>query len=94
MAIKTGNSGKNILSGTSGIDTGVGAEIAATIAEDASLGSAVRIRRIGAPRTPIPYAPPLEDALKLTERRIVAGILDILSVQGAARNRRPDASIQ
>jgi acetoin:2,6-dichlorophenolindophenol oxidoreductase subunit beta len=45
---------------------GFGAEIAATVAEE--LG--IPVRRLGAPRIPIPYAPPLEAELKITPARI------------------------
>lgn len=46
---------------------GFGAEVAATVAE--SLPDA-RVRRLGAPRVPIAYAPNLEDAVRVDEDRI------------------------
>lgn len=45
---------------------GFGAEIAATVAEE--LG--IRVKRIGGPRIPVGYAPPLEDEARLTSERI------------------------
>jgi pyruvate dehydrogenase E1 component beta subunit len=47
---------------------GFGAEIAATIAEHATLRSP--IRRLGAPRAPIAYAPPAEMAIRVTAAMI------------------------
>jgi pyruvate dehydrogenase E1 component beta subunit len=48
---------------------GFGAEIAATVAE-ALPGTP--IRRLGAPRIPIPYAPPLEETVRVTAADIAA----------------------
>jgi pyruvate/2-oxoglutarate/acetoin dehydrogenase E1 component len=49
---------------------GFGAEIVATIAE--ALGGSAVVRRLGAPRVPIGYAPSLEDAARVSEAAIVA----------------------
>ncbi len=49
---------------------GFGAEVAATVAEE--LGAPVR--RLGAPRIPIPYAPPLEDRARVTEEMIIDAV--------------------
>jgi pyruvate dehydrogenase E1 component beta subunit len=53
---------------------GFGAEVAATVAEE--LG--VRVKRLGAPRIPVPYAPPLEDICKITPARIVTAVREML----------------
>lgn len=45
---------------------GFGAEIAATVAEE----TGAPVRRLGAPRAPIAYAPNLEDQLRITPARI------------------------
>ena len=52
---------------------GFGAEVAATVAEE--LGA--RVRRLGAPRIPIPYAPPLEDRARVTEDMIAAAVREM-----------------
>ena len=52
---------------------GFGAEVAATVAEE--LGAPVR--RLGAPRIPIPYAPPLEDRVRVTEDMIAAAVREM-----------------
>ena len=52
-------------------DGGFGAEIAATAAEEI-LG--VRVARLGAPRIPIPYAPPLEDTVQVTAEMIIGAV--------------------
>jgi pyruvate dehydrogenase E1 component beta subunit len=53
---------------------GFGAEIAATVAE--RLG--VKVRRLGAPRAPIGYAPPLEDAVRVSEAMTVAAVREMI----------------
>ena len=53
---------------------GFGAEIAATVAEE--LG--VPVRRLGAPRAQIAYAPPLEDALRVTAPMVAAAVRDFI----------------
>ena len=52
---------------------GFGAEVSATVAEE--LG--VPVRRLGAPRIPIPYAPPLEDRARVTEDMIAAAVREM-----------------
>jgi len=53
---------------------GVGAEILASTVEALACERRIAVRRLGAPRVPAPYSPPLEDALKLTCGRILAAI--------------------
>jgi acetoin:2,6-dichlorophenolindophenol oxidoreductase subunit beta len=49
---------------------GFGAEIAATVAEE----TGVPVRRLGAPRVPIAYAPNLENQLRVTAAAIAAAV--------------------
>ena len=49
---------------------GFGAEIVATVAE--RFGGAVAVKRLGSPRAPVGYAPPLEDAVRVSEAAIAA----------------------
>jgi pyruvate/2-oxoglutarate/acetoin dehydrogenase E1 component len=51
---------------------GFGAEIAATVAERLHKALKAPVRRLGAPRVPISYAPPLEDVVRVSEAMIVA----------------------
>ena len=53
---------------------GFGAEIAAVAAERLR----IPVRRLGAPRAPIGYAPPVEDAVRVTETMTVAAVRDML----------------
>ena len=53
---------------------GFGAEIAATLAEE--LG--VRVKRLGAPRLPVPYAPPLEEICRIAPARIADAVRAML----------------
>lgn len=51
---------------------GFGAEIAATIAEELHASLKAPVKRLGAPRTPMPYAKPLEDQVRITTAHVVA----------------------
>ncbi len=53
---------------------GFGAEICAFVAE--RLGGDLKspVGRVGAPRTPVPYSPPLEDAYRVTEEKVIQEI--------------------
>jgi pyruvate dehydrogenase E1 component beta subunit len=53
---------------------GFGAEVAASVAE----ATGCRIRRLGAPRIPVGYAPTLEEAARVRPAAIVAAALDLL----------------
>ena len=49
---------------------GIGAEVAATVA-DALIGRLkAAVKRLGSPSVPIAYAPPLEDMLRITPTKI------------------------
>jgi pyruvate dehydrogenase E1 component beta subunit len=50
---------------------GFGAEIAATVAERLHRRLQAPVKRLGAPRAPIAYAPPLEDAVRVSETAIL-----------------------
>ena len=51
---------------------GFGAEITATVAERLHHALKAPVKRLGAPRIPISYAPPLEDTVRVSEAMIVA----------------------
>ena len=53
---------------------GFGAEIAATIGEECAGRLLGPVLRIGAPRIPVPYSPPLEDVYRVTAEKISAGL--------------------
>ena len=52
---------------------GFGAEVAATVAEVMGDRLATPVRRLGAPRIPIPYAPPLEDLCRVR-------VIDVMNI--------------
>jgi pyruvate dehydrogenase E1 component beta subunit len=54
--------------------SGFGAEVAATAAE----ATGCRVRRLGAPRIPVGYAPTLEEAARVRPAAIVAAALELL----------------
>jgi pyruvate dehydrogenase E1 component beta subunit len=51
---------------------GFGAEVVSTVVERLGPARVKAARRLGAPRIPIPFSPPLEDAVKVTPAKIVA----------------------
>jgi len=57
-------------------DGGFGAEVVATAAEEIP---SLKVARLGAPRIPIPYAPPLEETVCVTANDIVAAVKRIAS---------------
>lgn len=57
---------------------GFGAEIAATIAEEAFEHLDAPIKRIAAPDTPVPFSPPLEKAYIPQVEDVVAGLKDLV----------------
>ena len=58
---------------------GFGAEIAATVAERLHGRLKAPVRRLGAPRIPISYAPPLEDAARVSEEVTMKAVRDLLA---------------
>ena len=58
---------------------GFGAEIAATINEECAGLLLGPVLRIGAPRIPVPYSPPLEDVYRVTAEKIAAGLRKVIS---------------
>jgi pyruvate dehydrogenase E1 component beta subunit len=57
---------------------GFGAEVAATVSETLGDCLAAPVRRLGAPRIPIPYAPPLEDLCRVR----VADVMNTVEEMG------------
>jgi pyruvate dehydrogenase E1 component beta subunit len=53
---------------------GFGAEIAAVVAEEAHGALKAPVRRLGSPRAPIAYAPPLEDLRRVTPAHIARAV--------------------
>lgn len=53
---------------------GFGAEIAASVAEALHGHLKAAVRRLGAPRIPVAYAPPLEDRARVREEQIVEAV--------------------
>ena len=53
---------------------GFGAEVAATVAEQLAADLRAPVRRLGAPRVPIPYSRPLEAACRVSAEDVAAAI--------------------
>ncbi len=58
--------------------SGFGAEVAATVGEQRFGALRAPVRRLGAPRIPISYAPPLEDVARVGEEQIVAAARELM----------------
>ncbi len=61
---------------------GFGAEVAASVAERLWDRLQAPVRRLGAPRAPIAYAPPLEDRLRVTAGDVAAAVEELVSDRG------------
>ncbi|WP_114377913.1 alpha-ketoacid dehydrogenase subunit beta [Elioraea thermophila] len=58
---------------------GFGGEILARVVERLGPGALKAARRLGAPRLPVPFSPPLEDAMRVTEAKILAAAKSLLA---------------
>ena len=58
---------------------GFGAEISADITENLNQSLKTYVRRIGAPRTPVPYSEPMENEYRVTTTRIIKKAKDLFS---------------
>ena len=63
--------------------SGFGAEIAASVAQDMFAALRAPIRRLGAPRIPISYSPPLEDTVRVGVENIVAAARSLVEKEQA-----------
>jgi pyruvate dehydrogenase E1 component beta subunit len=61
---------------------GFGAEIAATVSEEMFHRLSAPVRRLGAPRVPVSYAPPLEAEVKIQAERDLAPAMRALAAAG------------
>ncbi len=69
--------GRLLVAQESVVTAGFGAEVAARALERLGPARVRAVRRLGFPRVPIPFAPPLEDALKVTPERIAAAAAEM-----------------
>lgn len=65
---------------------GFGAEIAATVAESLDRELKAPVRRLGAPRIPVAYAPPLEDKARITAEHIAATLRELVAMRRHIRS--------
>ncbi|SEO41949.1 pyruvate dehydrogenase E1 component beta subunit [Salinihabitans flavidus] len=63
---------------------GFGAEIAASVAEALHYRLRAPVRRLGAPRIPVAYAPPLEDQARVTDKAITDAVRGMVVPQTVA----------
>ncbi len=58
---------------------GFGGEVVSTVIERLGPSRVKAARRLGAPRIPVPFSPPLEDAVKVTPSKIVAAAKAVMA---------------
>ena len=51
---------------------GFGAEVVASVIDELGPDNVKAVKRLGAPRSPIPFSPPLEDEVRVTTDKIVS----------------------
>jgi len=61
---------------------GFGAEVVSRVVERLGAGGLRAVGRVGQPRVPIPFAPPLEDALKPDAAKVVAAAEALMAASG------------
>lgn len=54
--------------------SGFGAEVVARVIEALGPGALSAVERLGAPRAPVPFSPPLESAMRVTPARVAAAV--------------------
>jgi pyruvate dehydrogenase E1 component beta subunit len=69
--------------------SGVGAEIAATLAEEALGSLRAPVKRVAAPNTPAPFAPPMEQFYVPSVERIAAAVREVCGTASPVSAPRP-----
>jgi pyruvate dehydrogenase E1 component beta subunit len=59
--------------------SGFGAEVVARVVEAIGPGGLRALERLGAPRAPVPFSPPLENAIRITPARVAEAIRRVAS---------------
>jgi pyruvate dehydrogenase E1 component beta subunit len=59
--------------------SGFGAEVVARVVEGVGPGGLRAVERLGAPRAPVPFSPPLEEAMRITPRRVAEAIRRVVA---------------
>lgn len=59
--------------------SGFGAEVVARVVEAIGPGGLRAVERMGAPRAPVPFSPPLENAIRITPARVAEAIRRVAS---------------
>ncbi len=58
---------------------GFGAEIVARVIDRVGPAGLKAVKRLGAPRIPIPFAPPLENEVRVSAEKIAAAVKGMMS---------------
>jgi pyruvate dehydrogenase E1 component beta subunit len=72
-------------------DVGLGAEIAATVAEELHETLRTAVRRVASPRIPVGYSTPLEDVYRIRAPKIIQTIASMVGIDAPRLARMPGA---
>lgn len=78
MVRSVAKTGRAVVADECHLSFGAGAELAATLAQDAFAHLKAPVHRVATPDAPIPYSPVLESSLVVTPEKIAAGALAIM----------------
>jgi pyruvate/2-oxoglutarate/acetoin dehydrogenase E1 component len=78
MVRSVSRTGRAVIADECHFSFGAGAELAATLAQEAFGSLKAPVHRVATPDAPIPYSPVLESALVVTAEKIAAGALAVL----------------
>ncbi|WP_407154765.1 alpha-ketoacid dehydrogenase subunit beta [Bradyrhizobium sp. STM 3557] len=70
-------------------DVGLGAEIAATVAEKLHETLRSPVRRVASPRIPVGYSPPLEDVYRVQAHKIIQTVASMVAIDPASSPQVP-----
>lgn len=74
VAASVRKTGRLLIAQEGGVDGGFGSEVLATTLETVGPARLKAARRLGAPRIPVPFSPPLEALVTLTPERVTAAL--------------------
>lgn len=87
MVRSVARTGRAVVADECHLSFGVGAELAATLAQDAFEHLKAPVQRVATPDVPVPYSPQLESALVVSPEKIAAAVLALPGMAGKRENQ-------
>ena len=78
VARSVARTGRLLVAQEGGVDGGFGSEVVASVLEDVGPQAIKTVKRVGAPRIPIPFAISMEQAVTLTREKVTTGIAAVM----------------